>query len=67
MRTALASPCYYCGYPSNGVDRIDNSIGHIMTNCIPCCHTCNVARMDNFSHEEMIILGKTIREIKLKR
>lgn len=67
MKIALDSPCHYCGFPSNGLDRIDNSIGHIMTNCVPCCYTCNIVRNDVFSYEEMMILGKTIREIKLKR
>ena len=28
---------------------------------------CNIARMDNFTHEEMIILGKTIAYIKNRR
>jgi len=59
--------CYYCGFSSNGIDRIDNSLGHSVKNSVPCCTECNNARMDNFSHEEFIIIGKTIREVKLKR
>lgn len=63
----LHTPCTYCGFPSTGFDRIDNSLGHMKENVVPCCKECNVARMDNFSHKEMFILGKTIREIKLLR
>ena len=60
-------PCTYCGYPSTGFDRIDNSIGHTKENCVPSCKECNVSRMDNFTHEETFILGKTIKHIKDKR
>lgn len=59
--------CIYCGFPATGFDRKDNSIGHTKDNCVPCCKECNVARMDNFTHEETFILGKTIRKIKLLR
>lgn len=61
-------PCFYCGDTNRiGCDRIDNSKGHTKDNVVPCCYDCNCARNDNFSHEEMIILGKTISEIKSKR
>jgi len=46
----LMKPCHYCGSSKYvGADRIDNNIGHIKTNVIPCCHTCNTVRNDNFS------------------
>ncbi len=61
-------PCIYCGDTKNiGLDRIDNSKGHTRDNVVPCCYTCNVARSNNFTHEEMFELGKTISEIKRKR
>lgn len=60
--------CFYCGDTKRlGLDRIDNNKGHTMDNVVVCCYDCNVARSNNFSHEEMIILGKTINEIKSKR
>ncbi|MCT4024403.1 hypothetical protein HZP91_15430 [Elizabethkingia anophelis] len=59
--------CIYCGYPSTGVDRIDNNIGHEMYNCVPCCKECNIARGDNFTHDEMFVIGKTIKLIKDRR
>jgi len=63
----LDKHCVYCGYPSTGLDRIDNSLGHTQNNCIPCCKECNIARMNNFSHQEMFILGLSIKQIKDNR
>ncbi len=37
--------CYYCDYKkegeTNGIDRINNDIGYITSNCVSCCETCN--------------------------
>lgn len=65
MRAEIEKGCVYCGDMSGvGLDRIDNSMGHTKNNVVPCCYTCNCARMDNFSHEEMFVLGAAIRGIK---
>ncbi len=57
FRKLAESNCHYCGrYPrearkkgilfvSNGVDRKNNDIGYIKTNCVSCCSTCNTAKM----------------------
>ena len=41
-------PCEYCGkeIPTIGLDRIDNSIGYVLENVIPCCEICNVMKQD---------------------
>lgn len=64
----LISDCYYCGCkPSNkskstnntgefyynGIDRLDNTIGYISGNCVPCCERCNTAK-NNRSASEFI-------------
>lgn len=36
-----APPYYY-----NGIDRLDNSKGYTMRNCLPCCEICNKAKRD---------------------
>lgn len=34
----------YGEYNYNGIDRIDNSRGYIIGNCVPCCKHCNYAK-----------------------
>ena len=31
---------------ANGIDRLDNSIGYTVENCVPCCAQCNTMKMD---------------------
>ncbi|AQY55293.1 endonuclease VII [Escherichia phage vB_EcoS_ESCO41] len=53
----MNEPCHYCGHidtPANGLDRIDNSIGHVKSNLVPCCRLCNMTRGDRWSHEDFI-------------
>jgi hypothetical protein len=60
--------CVYCGDTKNiGADRIDNSKNHNMNNIVPCCYDCNVARANNFTYKEMLIIGKAINQVKEKR
>jgi len=61
--------CYYCDDAESGIgcDRIDNSQGHTKLNVVPCCKLCNITRMNNFTHDEMIILGRTIKQLKKSR
>lgn len=34
----------YSVYKHNGIDRMDNTIGYTMDNCVACCKTCNIAK-----------------------
>lgn len=68
MLDIMSKPCVYCGDTKRiGCDRLDNEKGHTKDNVVPCCVECNKARNNNFSFEEMQIIGKAIREVKLKR
>jgi len=48
----IVSSCSYCGKPSNleghreasGIDRVDNSKGYVINNCVPCCFYCNCCK-----------------------
>jgi len=41
--TLCQSSCIWCNQrPSLGADRMYNDIGHISTNCFPCCESCNI-------------------------
>ena len=52
--------CYYCGAPPsnlakhermngifiyNGIDRLDATRGYVADNVVPCCKTCNAAKL----------------------
>jgi hypothetical protein len=64
----FSKSCIYCGDTEKlGCDRINNSIGHITTNVVPSCKYCNIARMDNFTFEEMLIIGLAIKKVKEMR
>jgi hypothetical protein len=46
VKKALSSGCDYCGERTlrMTLDRIDNAVGHILTNVRPACIRCNYAR-----------------------
>lgn len=59
FRAIVSLPCFYCGkFPSqvykqqerygaftyNGVDRVNNSIGYVSSNVVPCCGQCNTSK-----------------------
>ena len=61
FRRLTSQNCHYCNseptqiskklkyngyYTYNGIDRIDNNIGYIFDNCVPCCSQCNYAKKD---------------------
>ena len=56
----IQKPCSYCNYYNidevNGIDRLDNTKGYIIENCIPCCKHCN--RMKHILHPAFFI-GKS--------
>lgn len=56
----MQQDCFYCGaepkksvrgkgfdgkYAYNGIDRVNNSIGYTLENCVSCCETCNKAKL----------------------
>ena len=68
INNILTKPCIYCGDTKRiGCDRIHNDGGHTKDNVVPCCYDCNCARNNNFSYEEMFVLGNAIKTIKEQR
>lgn len=50
-----------------GLDRLDNAKGYEPGNVVSCCSECNIARSDNFTPEEMKVIGMAIRKVKMAR
>lgn len=61
IRELVVKNCHYCGTEPknrkkqmwarkivlyNGIDRKDNNIGYIQSNCVPCCWDCNNMKSD---------------------
>ena len=66
FKSLIFRNCDYCGtVPSNhrmrhkrsltynGIDRVCNTAGYELSNCVPCCRQCNQAKMD-FSKEAFL-------------
>lgn len=67
----LDNRCHYCEGPLNstghGFDRVDNCLGHVCYNVVPCCRVCNRIKMHDILYEEMMLLISGLREIQLRR
>lgn len=77
--------CFYCDLPPSniskrsddvyyysGIDRVDNNLGYIITNCVPCCKECNKIKNDStlsvfLSRIEAIIKNKNKIKILIKK
>lgn len=63
-----SKPCFYCGKPCClGIDRIDNSKGYTVDNCVPCCGCCNKMKMDlelSFFLEQIVKIYNNLHNIK---
>ena len=61
--------CTYCGIEEvvMTIDRMDNTIGYTDSNCCIACMFCNGWKSDQFSAEEMKIIGRAVRRVKLLR
>lgn len=56
LKPFLEQPCYYCGEWSAGLDRIDNKLGYLVANVLPCCTRCNITRNYFWTVEEAKIM-----------
>lgn len=66
--------CFYCGYPPsntysghstpfvyNGIDRVDNDLGYVIENVVPCCKACNQAKMAMTFDDFMAWIARLVR------
>lgn len=55
---------------TNGIDRVDNSLGYTSLNVVACCAICNMAKNDNSSEEFenwILIAAETINKRRSKK
>jgi len=49
----VSQKCHYCdSVTAIGIDRVDNSIGYRLDNCVPACNLCNLTRNNLYTYEE---------------
>jgi hypothetical protein len=53
----ISKNCFYCDSSLKeekgiSLDRIDNDVGYVLSNVLPCCGVCNIGRGTNFTVEE---------------
>lgn len=49
----------------NGVDRVNNDLNYITTNCVPCCKTCNLAKHSLTTEEFYAWIKQIIKHNKI--
>lgn len=53
-------------FKRNGIDRLDNNIGYVISNCVPCCSICNTMKMDT-SFENFLVKIKQVYSIHIEK
>lgn len=81
FREITSSNCFYCGvvpsqvrnckgcqdnYSYNGIDRIDSSLGYVVSNVVPCCGICNRAKSDLKQEDFIQYLDRIVQFAALK-
>jgi hypothetical protein len=73
FREITGKNCFYCGLPPsnvvksncgngdyiyNGIDRVDNTVGYIESNCVSCCFICNRSKCGMTAEEFLVWVSK---------
>jgi hypothetical protein len=73
FRHLISQLCFYCSAPPSnkdractytGIDRVDSYKGYLVSNVLPCCGKCNGIKSNKLSFEEMVVIGRAIREFR---
>lgn len=69
--------CHYCGISDKDaydftknrlhVDRKDPKKGYSKDNCVPACKACNTAKLNIWSYEETLMIGKLLSRLRALR
>ena len=60
------SPSDKGNFKCNGIDRINNELGYIEENCVPCCYICNIAK-GKFSQDEFYQWIEKVHKFKTNK
>lgn len=67
----MQEKCHYCHWDLNttgyGLDRVNNDLGYIPDNVLPCCAVCNAVKSNILNYDEMVEVGLLIDKFKQKR
>lgn len=66
IRELIKNGCSYCGETKTkhiSIDRVDHSIGHVKTNVVASCVTCNHVRRD-MPYSAWLLLAPKMREAR---
>ncbi len=67
IKSEIGKECSYCG--ETGIqmtlDRVDNDLGHLMSNVVPACIRCNLARR-GMPHKAWVVIAVAMREAREK-
>ncbi len=87
FRQLVVQPCYYCGgrpsniskcnkstngvFVYNGLDRVQNEIGYVPDNVVPCCRRCNYVKAtlsvsELVTHCKKIVNCNEQRKLKIR-
>jgi hypothetical protein len=60
FKEIIEKPCVFCGKQSEprGIDRRDNRIGYIPTNCQSCCGPCNKLKSNLDQHKFLLLVSE---------
>jgi len=61
--------CFYCRTIRGpfSIDRLDNTKGYSVSNCVLACWRCNKLKSKDYTAEEMKILGRALKKIDKMR
>jgi hypothetical protein len=77
LRTKLGNRCCYCeimmqttnrrSHDGLTVERLNNAVGHSLTNCVLCCFSCNSRRFSNDSTKRKYSLKRSTDYLKARK
>jgi hypothetical protein len=52
-------------YVYNGIDRVENTLGYVASNCVPCCSLCNYMKRELSTEEFLSHIKKVLSYSKV--